>query len=74
MVGGKVFDVGGDGPLVVVRVGDSREAVAVELVGGLGDRGGAGGDGLGVDGVAVRDVEVDEAAGVGILPMRVCRR
>ena len=58
--------MGGDGPLVVVRVGDSREAVAVELVGGLGDRGGAGGDGLGVDGVAVRDVEVDEAAGVGL--------
>ena len=32
-------------------VGDSGEAVAVELVGGLGYGGGAGGDGLGVDGV-----------------------
>ena len=40
-------------------VGDSGEAVAVELVGGLGYGGGAGGDGLGVDGVAVGDVEVD---------------
>ena len=41
LVGGQVFDVGGDGPLVVVGVGDSGEAVAVELVGGLGDGGGA---------------------------------
>ena len=47
--------------------GDSREAVAVELVGGLGDAGGAGGHRLGVDGVAVRAVEVDEAAGGRIL-------
>ena len=59
--------MGEDGPLVVVGVGDSREAVAVEVVGGLGDGGGAGGHGLGVDGVAVRDVEVDEAAGGRIL-------
>ena len=43
-------------------VGDAGEAVAVELVDGLGDRSGADGDGLGVDGAAVRDVEVDEAA------------
>ena len=59
--------MGGDGPLVVVGVGDSRQAVAVELVGGLGDGGGAGGDGLGVDGVAVGAVEVDEAAGGRVL-------
>ena len=39
---GQVFDVGGDGPLVVVGVGDAGEVVAVELVGGLGDGGGAG--------------------------------
>ena len=52
MVGGEVFD-------------DSREAVAVELVGGLGD--GGGGHRLGVDGVAVGDVEVDEAAGGRVL-------
>ena len=43
------------------------EAVAVELVGGLDDRGGAGGDGLGVDGVAVGAVEVDEAGGARVL-------
>ena len=36
LVGGQVFDVGGDGPLVVVGVGDAGEAGAVELVGGLG--------------------------------------
>ena len=47
--------------------GDSREAVAVELVGGLGDGGGTGCHRLGVDGAAVRDVEVDEAAGGRVL-------
>ena len=40
-------------------VGDAGEAVAVELVGGLGYGGGAG--------VAVGDVEVDEAAGERVL-------
>ena len=50
--------MGGDGPLVAVGVDDAAEAVAVELVSGLGDGGGAGGKGLGVDGVAVGDVEV----------------
>ena len=63
--------MGGDGPLVAVGVGDAGEAVAVELVGGLGDRGGAGGDGLGVDGVAVRDVEVG-GAGVGLSSSCLC--
>ena len=48
-------------------VGDTGEAVAVELVGGLGYGGGAGGHGLGVDGVAVGGVEVDEAAGGRVL-------
>ena len=49
--------MGRDGPLVVVGGGgDSREAVAVELGGGLGDGGGADGYCLGVDGVAVGDV------------------
>ena len=67
LVGGQVFDVGGDGPLVVVGVGDAGEAVVVELVGGLGDGSGAGGHGPGVDGVAVGDVEVDEAAGGQVL-------
>ena len=43
LVGGEVFDVGGDGPLVAVGVGDAGQAVAVELVGGLGDGGGSGG-------------------------------
>ena len=43
LVGGKVFDVGGDGPLVSVGVCDAGEAVAVELVGGLGDGCGTGG-------------------------------
>ena len=43
LVGRQVFYVGGDGPLVVVGVGDAGEAVAVELVGGLGDGLGAGG-------------------------------
>ncbi len=42
LVGGQVFDVGGDGPLVSVGVCNSGEAVAVELVGGFGDGGGAG--------------------------------
>ena len=37
LVGGAVFDVGGDGPLVAVGVGDAGEAVAVELAGGLRD-------------------------------------
>ena len=55
--------MGGDGPLVAVGVGDTGEAVAVEMVGGLGYGGGSGGYCLGVDGVAVGDVEVDEAAG-----------
>ena len=55
--------MGGDGPLVAVGVGNAGEAVAVELVGGLGDGGGAGGHRLGVEGVAVGDVEVNEAAG-----------
>ena len=40
---GRVLDVGGDGPLVVVGVGDAGQAVAVELVDGPGDGGGAGG-------------------------------
>ena len=38
-----------------------------DLVGGFGYGGGAGGHGLGVDGVAVGDVEVDEAAGGRVL-------
>ena len=38
--------MGGDGPLVAVRVSDAGEAVAVELVDGLGDGGGAGPDRL----------------------------
>ena len=42
-------------------------AVAVELVGGLGYGSCAGDDGLGVDGVAVGDVEVDEGAGGRVL-------
>ena len=67
LVGGQVFYVGGDGPLVVVGVGDSGQAVAVELVGGLGYGGGAGGNGLGVDGVAVGDVEVGESASGRVL-------
>ena len=67
LVGGQVFNVGGDGPLVALGVGDAGEAGAVELVGGLGDGGGSGGHRLGVDGVAVRDVEVDEAAGGRVL-------
>ena len=54
LIGSQVFDVGGDGPLVFVGVGDAGEAGAVELVGGHR---------LGIDGVAVGDVEVDEAAG-----------
>ena len=33
-VGGDVFDVGGDGPVVAVGVGDAGEAVAVGHVGG----------------------------------------
>ena len=53
--------------MVAVGVGDAGEAVAVELVGGLGDGGGAGGQGLGVDGVAVGDVEVDQSAGGRVL-------
>ncbi len=32
LVAGYVFNVGGDGPLVAVGVGDASEAVAVELV------------------------------------------
>ena len=63
--------MGGDGPLVVVGVGDSGEAVAVELVRGLGYGGGAGGDGLGEDDVAVGDVEVDEAAGGRVVGRQV---
>ena len=59
--------MGGDGPLVAVWIGDAGEAVAVELVGGLGDGGGSGGQGLGVDGVAVGDVEVDQGAGGRVL-------
>ena len=51
--------MGGDGPLVAVGVGDSRQAVALELVGGFGDGGGSGADCLGVDGVAVGDVEIE---------------
>ena len=35
LVGGQVFDVGGDEPLVAVGVGDAGDAGAVELVGGL---------------------------------------
>ena len=65
--GSGLLCVGGDGPLVAVGVGDTGQAVAVELVGGLGDGGGAGGHRLGVDGVAVGDVEVDEAAGGRVL-------
>ena len=53
--------------MVAVGVGDAGEAVAVELVGGLGDGRGAGGQGLGVDGVAVGDVEVDQSAGGRVL-------
>ena len=34
LVGSQVFDVSGDGPLVVVGVGDAGEMVAVELVAG----------------------------------------
>ena len=66
--------MGGHGPLVAVGVGDSREAVAVELVGGLGDGGGAGGHRLGVYGVAVGDVEVDEAADGRVLGRQGGRR
>ena len=51
--------MGGDGPLVAVGVGDSRQAVALELVGGFGDGGGSGVDCLGVDGVAAGDVEIE---------------
>ena len=43
--GGQVFDVSGDGSLVAVGIGDAGEAVAGDLIGGLGHR-------LGVDGVA----------------------
>ena len=48
-------------------VGDTGEAVAVEMVGGLGYGGGSGGYCLSVDGVAVGDIEVDEAAGGRVL-------
>ena len=64
---GQVFYVGGDGPLVIAEVGDSRQAVAVGLVGGLGYGGGTDGYCLGVDGVAVGYVEVDEAGGGRVL-------
>lgn len=37
LVGGQVFDVDGNGPLVAVGVGDAGEVVAVELVGGFSD-------------------------------------
>ena len=48
--------------MVAVGVGDAGQTVAVELVGGLGDGGGPGGQGLGVHGVAVGDVQVDHGA------------
>ena len=53
--------------MVTVGVGDAGEAVAVELVGRLGDGGGPCCQSLGVDGVAVVDVQVDQGAGGWIL-------
>lgn len=53
--------------MIAVGVGDAGQTVAVELVGGLGDGGGPGGQGLGVDGVAVLDVQVDQGAGGRVL-------
>ena len=62
--------MGGDGPLVAVGVGDSRQAVALELVGGFGDGGGSGVDCLGVDGVAAGDVEIERPGRRrGLLPL-----
>ncbi len=43
MVGCEDFDVGEDGPLVAVGICDAGEAVALNLVGGLGGGGGIGG-------------------------------
>ena len=54
-----VLDVAGDEPLVATGVADARDAVAVELVGGLGDDSGTGTQGAGVGTVDILDVEVD---------------
>ena len=43
LVGGQVFDLSGYGPLVAVGICDAGEAVALDLVGGLGGGGDAGG-------------------------------